>query len=52
MVWNKVPTSIGQAYLIGDEEDEDGMVLVLTLSDGFYCIFHNSEACNHIEAIK
>ena len=60
MAWQATPASVGQAYLVGDPEEED-FVLVLTLStdspfvtpgSNLWCTFDHSFNCNHIERVK
>jgi len=50
-----IPVSVGQAFLVGDPEEDD-QVLVLKLgTDGpaiAYCVFHNSTDCNHTGALQ
>ena len=57
MTWEVKAVSTGQAYLVGDPEEED-FVLILTLSGvgegkpNLWCAFDHSFACNHIEKVK
>jgi hypothetical protein len=50
-----VAVSIGQAFLVGDPEEDD-QALVLTLNGAndtyFYCFYHNSINCNHTGAFQ